>query len=226
MQSEPAVRVLDAFKIYAVPGNDAVAALRGVSLDVRAGEMVALAGPSGCGKTTLLSIVGCNDVPTSGAVTLEGTLTSTLDDDALTTLRRDRVGTVFQAFNLLPTLNVRDNVAVPLILQQRGVLETDRRVAAALDAVGLGARAHAMPSTLSGGEAQRVAIARAIIHQPAIVLADEPTGNLDTASGAVVLTLLRRLADEGQAILLATHSGDAVAACDRVIRMRDGEISE
>jgi putative ABC transport system ATP-binding protein len=210
-------------KVYGT-GEDAVRALDGVSLDVRRGEMVALVGPSGCGKSTLLNLVGCVDLPSSGTVRVDGSATNELGDDRLTRLRRDRVGTVFQFFNLLPALRAADNVALPLVLQRVARREIDARVNAALASVGLAGKARAFPAQLSGGQLQRVAIARAIVHRPAIVLADEPTGNLDSATGATVLKLLRELAGNGQAILMATHSDDAAAMCDRIIHMRDGRV--
>jgi putative ABC transport system ATP-binding protein len=217
------VVVSDARKIY--PAADApVRALDGVSLEVQRGEMVALIGPSGCGKSTLLNLVGCVDIPTSGHVLLDGRDTRELDDDALTLLRRDRVGTIFQFFNLLPALTVEANVALPLVLQGLPAAEIARRVAPALADVGLSDKARAFPAQISGGQLQRAAIARAMIHQPAVLLADEPTGNLDSHNGENVLRLLRVLADGGQAILMATHSADAAAVCDRTIRMHDGRI--
>jgi ABC-type lipoprotein export system ATPase subunit len=195
-----------------------------VSLEVERGEMVALAGPSGCGKSTLLNLVGCVDLPTSGRVLVDGHDTLELDDDALTLLRRDRIGTIFQFFNLLPALTVEANVGLPLVLQGRPAAEIAQRVAPALADVGLADKAHAYPAQISGGQLQRAAIARAMIHRPAVLLADEPTGNLDSSNGQNVLQLLRALADGGQAILMATHSADAAAVCDRTIRMRDGRI--
>jgi putative ABC transport system ATP-binding protein len=217
------VSACDVVKIYG-SGADAVRALDGVSLTVRPGEMVALVGPSGCGKSTLLNLVGCVDLPTAGEVCIDGRSTSALGDDALTLLRRDRVGTVFQFFHLLPALRVADNVALPLVLQRVGRAEIELRVAAALASVGLQDKARAYPAQLSGGQLQRVAIARATVHRPAILLADEPTGNLDSQTGATVLRLLRAFADGGQTILMATHSDAAAAICDRVIRMQDGRI--
>ena len=210
-------------KVYG-EGGEAVRALDGVDLDVRRGEMVALVGPSGCGKSTLLNLAGCVDLPTSGTVYVDGKATHELDDDGLTLLRRDRVGTVFQFFNLLPALRVADNVALPLVLQRAPRAEIAARVADALASVGIEEKARAYPAQLSGGQMQRVAIARAVVHRPAIVLADEPTGNLDSHTGATVLALLRSLAAGGQAILMATHSDDAAAVCDRVVHMRDGRI--
>ncbi|MDQ2871743.1 MAG: ABC transporter ATP-binding protein [Candidatus Eremiobacteraeota bacterium] len=214
------VRVVDAVKRY----DGEVTALDCVSAQVEGGELVALVGPSGCGKSTLLNLVGCIDLPTSGDVWVDGARTSSLSDDALTGLRRNRIGTVFQFFNLIPTLTIAENVGLPLVLQRRKRSVVDERVARALDAVGIADRANASPATVSGGQLQRAAIARAIVHEPAIVLADEPTGNLDSHNGALVLDILRRLADGGQAILMATHSEEAAARADRCIRMRDGRI--
>jgi putative ABC transport system ATP-binding protein len=221
MQPTAPVCVVDVSKVYS-NGGIAVRALDGVSLEVRAGEMVALVGPSGCGKSTLLNLIGCIDLPTGGSVIVGGRATGTLDDDALTALRRDSVGTVFQFFNLLPAMTVAANVALPLILQRVARREVDERVARALASVGIAEKAGAYPAQLSGGETQRAALARAVIHRPAIVLADEPTGNLDSQSGATVLKLLRAVADAGQAILLATHSAEAAQSCDRTIRLQDG----
>lgn len=223
MSDDSPVSVREAFKEYA-DGDAAVRALNGVSLAVRAGEMVALVGPSGCGKSTLLNLVGCVDLPTTGEVFIDGVATRTLSDDALTVLRRDRVGTVFQFFNLLPALSIGANVGLPLTLQRRPANEIAARVATALEAVGLSDKARAYPAHVSGGQMQRAAIARAIVHRPAVVLADEPTGNLDSENGENVLRLLRTLADGGQAILMATHSAEAAASCDRIVRMRDGRI--
>ena len=219
-----AVRAIDARKIYGDAGDEAVRALDGVSLAVNAGEMVALVGPSGCGKSTLLNLIGCVDLPSSGTIEVDGHATSSLDDDALTALRRERIGTVFQFFNLLPAMTIGENVALPLVLQRRPRAEIDARVAAALAAVGIGEKARAYPAQVSGGQMQRAAIARATIHDPAIVLADEPTGNLDSQSGQTVLALLRSFATNGQAILMATHSTEAASVCDRIVRMQDGRI--
>ncbi|MGP6156782.1 MAG: ABC transporter ATP-binding protein [Vulcanimicrobiaceae bacterium] len=218
------VRVVAASRVYESRGAEPVNALDGVSLTVRSGEIVALMGPSGCGKSTLLNLVGCVDLPTSGAVYVDGRETTSLDDDALTALRRERVGTVFQFFNLLPALTLAENVALPLVLQHVERAEIELRVRLALAAVGIAERAHAYPAQASGGQLQRAALARATIHRPAIVLADEPTGNLDSHSGATVLRLLREFAANGQAILMATHAAEAAAICDRRIRMQDGHV--
>jgi putative ABC transport system ATP-binding protein len=217
------VRAVDVRKSYAGANAD-VPALDGVSFEIAPGEMVALVGPSGCGKSTLLNLIGCIDLPTSGHVYLDGRSTSELDDDALTRLRRDSVGTIFQFFNLLPALTVAENVGLPLVLQRRPSEEIAERVAAVLGAVGIPEKARAYPAQISGGQMQRAAIARAIVHRPAIVLADEPTGNLDSHNGENVLRLLRDLASSGQTILVATHAADAAAICDRTIRLADGKI--
>lgn len=215
------VEVRDVRKVYATSSGDALA-LDGVSLSLAAGEMVALVGPSGCGKTTLLNLIGCIDLPTSGEIAIEGRSTSGLSDDELTLLRRDRIGTVFQFFNLLPALTVEQNVALPLVLQHVEAAVLAERVAQMLELVGVAERARAFPAELSGGQQQRVAIARAVVHRPAIVLADEPTGNLDSRNGALVLELLRMLAARGQTVLMATHNEAAAAYCDRILHLQDG----
>jgi putative ABC transport system ATP-binding protein len=204
--------------------GDDVRALDGVTLEVRAGEMVALIGPSGCGKSTLLNLIGCIDLPDQGEVRIDGVVTTTLPDDRLTRLRRDRIGTVFQFFNLLPTLTIAENVALPLVLQGHRRSEIDARVAEILGAVGIAEKARSLPGTVSGGQLQRAAIARAVVHEPAVVLADEPTGNLDSRNGELVLDLLAGLAARGQAILIATHSVEAAARAGRHIHLRDGRI--
>jgi putative ABC transport system ATP-binding protein len=220
----PPVVVRAAVKEYGT-GEEVVRALDGVSLEVARGEMVALVGPSGCGKSTLLNLIGCIDLPTHGEVLLDGASSRALDDEALTALRRDRVGTVFQFFNLLSAMRIADNVALPLALQRVGREEIARRVTEVLAQVDLTAKARAFPAELSGGQLQRAAIARAIVHRPAIVLADEPTGNLDSQTGASVLRLLRSLADGGQTILMATHGAEAAAICERTIPLRDGRLA-
>jgi putative ABC transport system ATP-binding protein len=219
------VRTLNATRVYDDGYREPVRALDEVTLEVQAGELVALVGPSGCGKSTLLNLIGCVDLPTSGTVEVDGRPTTLLDDDALTALRRDRIGTVFQFFNLLPTLTIAENVGLPLVLQRRDRREIYERVRTALETVGIPEKAESFPAHLSGGQLQRTAIARAIVHEPAIVLADEPTGNLDTENGANVLHLLRELASGGQAILMATHAPEAAALSDRVLRLKDGRLS-
>lgn len=201
-----------------------VLALDDISLTVAPGEMLALLGPSGCGKSTLLNLIGCIDLPTSGSVRVAGQETRELRDDALTVLRRDGVGTIFQFFNLLPTMTLAQNIALPLILQRAPRKAIAARVGDVIAIVGLDDRAQAYPGAVSGGQMQRAAIARAIVHRPQIVLADEPTGNLDSRNGQRVLDLLRRLADGGQTIVMATHSEAAATMCDRQIHLLDGKI--
>ncbi len=206
-------------------GDTDVQAVDGVSLTLNAGDFVALVGPSGCGKSTLLHLCGAMDRPSSGTVQLESTALDTLSDDELTRIRRERVGFVFQFFNLLPTLTLLENVELPLRLGGARQAVTAPAARALLDRVGLGPRLHHYPQQLSGGEMQRGAVARALIHRPAIVIADEPTGNLDSENGRRVLELLRELNEElNVTILLATHSTEIAAAAHRVIRMRDGKL--
>jgi ABC-type lipoprotein export system ATPase subunit len=214
-----AVNVEDVHKTY----EGGVEALRGVSLELRAGEITALLGRSGCGKTTLLNLCGAMDFPTSGVIQVAGLVTTGLGDPQLTRLRREKIGFVFQFFQLLPTLTAIENVELPLLLAgARNSMQTARE---RLEWVGLPEKADSLPWQLSGGQMQRVAIARALAHTPAILIADEPTGNLDTASGEVVLQLIRRAAREfGAAVVIATHSAEAAAIADIRIRMRDGLI--
>lgn len=201
------------------------AVLADVAFSVAAGERIALTGPSGSGKTTLLNCLGGVDRPDTGTIALLGERIDDLSGDGLARLRRERVGTVFQFFHLLPTLTAAENVELPLQLVRLPALERAARVAAALDRIGLTARAAALPSQLSGGEQQRIAIARALVHRPALILADEPTGNLDSANGENILRLLRELTDETHtALVLVTHSEEAAAICHRRIHLRDGRI--
>ena len=202
-----------------------ILALDDVSFSVRPGEFVALLGPSGCGKSTLLNLIGGIDLPTRGRVVVAGRDTSAMSDDELTLLRRERVGTVFQFFNLIPTLTVAENVGLPLLLQGRKRSETCQRVAEALARVGLSDRAAAYPPAVSGGQMQRAAIARAVIHAPDVVLADEPTGNLDSHNGTVILELLREIANRGQTIIMATHSDEAASYAGRALHLRDGKLA-
>jgi putative ABC transport system ATP-binding protein len=206
-------------------GAARVDAIRDVSLEVARGERVAIVGPSGCGKSTLLHLCAAMDRPTSGRVTLEGAALDAMSDDELTRLRRSRVGFVFQFFNLLPTLTLEENVALPLLLAGRSPDAAKVRARSLADRVGLSDRLAHYPSQLSGGELQRAAIARALVHEPALVVADEPTGNLDSETGARVLALLMELDREsGVTVLLATHAADVANAADRIVHMRDGRI--
>ena len=218
------LEVVDVRKTYR-RGSRQIDAVRGVTLSLDAGECVAIVGPSGCGKSTLLHVCGAMDHPTNGEVRLEGRPLAALDDDQLTRVRRERVGFVFQFFNLLPTLTVAQNIALPLLLAGAAEAELTRQAAALAERVGLLSRIDHFPQQLSGGEAQRAAIARAVIHKPAILIADEPTGNLDTENGARVLELLLDLnARSETAVLLATHDDQVAAAAERVLYMRDGLI--
>jgi putative ABC transport system ATP-binding protein len=218
------VRLEQITKVYSLGGVD-VRAVDGVTLGIAQGEFVALVGPSGCGKTTLLNLMAGIDRPTSGEVWLDGERLDRLSDDRLTRLRRTRVGIVYQFFNLLPTLTAWENVAMPLLLDGLQASEIEARVARQLERVGLTHRARHWPHELSGGEQQRVAIARAIVAEPRIVLADEPTGNLDSVAGGAALELLQGLNREHrQTIILATHSQEAACRAGRIVRLRDGKI--
>jgi ABC-type lipoprotein export system ATPase subunit len=214
----------DLEKLYTGAGEP-VAALRGVSLTLEPGEFVAIMGPSGCGKSTLLHLCGAMDRPTRGSVRVGDRDLGTLDDGALTTLRRDSIGFVFQFFNLLPMLTVRENIALPLLLGGTASTPALRDATNLAQRVGLDHRLDHRPSQLSGGEMQRAAIARALVHRPILLIADEPTGNLDSANGARTLELLAELHRETQvSILLATHADDVAARADRIVRMKDGRI--
>jgi putative ABC transport system ATP-binding protein len=212
-------------KIYG-EGGAVVRALRGVDLAVPTGEMVAIMGPSGSGKSTLLHIVGALDSPTGGTIAVAGQRYDGLDDAGLTRLRRDHIGFIFQFFNLLPSLTAAENVLLPALIARRRDQALEERVRALLDQVGLGDRASHLPSELSGGQQQRVSIARALLLEPELLLADEPTGNLDTRSGREILAVLRGLADGGDhTIVMVTHDPAAAAIADRVVFLRDGLIA-
>jgi ABC-type lipoprotein export system ATPase subunit len=202
-----------------------VRALNNLSLEISRGEFVALVGRSGCGKSTLLSLAGAMDFPTSGTVEVDGVATTSLRDDALTSIRRGKIGFVFQSFQLIHTLTVLENVELPLLLAgKRNARETARERLLWVELDGLGAR---YPHQLSGGQMQRVAIARALVQNPAILLADEPTGNLDTLTGNLILELLQRLTrQQNTATIMATHSAEAAALADIVVKLRDGQIAE
>jgi putative ABC transport system ATP-binding protein len=220
-----AILVLDSVEKIYDGGVRPVAALKGVSFEAAAGDFIALMGPSGCGKSTLLHLVGGMDFPSRGFVLLDGVALNELGEEALARVRRTKIGFVFQFFNLLPTLTVAENVALPLLLDGASEDKSRDRVNALLDRVGLAARAAHFPAQLSGGEMQRAAIVRAIIAEPKLVLADEPTGNLDTENGTQAIRLLADLnRDLGVTVLLATHSDEAAGYASRTIRMRDGLI--
>lgn len=209
-----------------VTGEVTVEAVRGVTVAIHPGELTAIVGPSGCGKSSLLSMLGAIDTPTSGQVLVGGVDVATLSDYDRTLLRRRQIGFVFQAFNLMPTLSALENAALPLELDGLSTKEARERARAGLEQVGLGKRVDHLPSMLSGGEQQRVAVARALVTNPTLLLADEPTGNLDTAGGEQVMKLLRELVGKhGQTVVMVTHDSEIAAAADRVLRMRDGLIA-
>ena len=218
----PILSLRNVCKDYSTDGQ-LVRALDGVSLDVEAGQFIALIGRSGCGKSTLLNLAGAMDFPTSGSVSLDGVATSSLKDAELTKLRREKVGFIFQSFQLLHTLTVLGNVELPLLLA--GKTNTREAARERLRWVELEALGERYPHQLSGGQMQRVGIARALVHGPKLLLADEPTGNLDTTTGNVILELLRRLSrEQNTATVMATHSAEAAALADVVVRLRDGKI--
>ena len=210
-------------RVYA-SGETRVAALAGLTLEVRRGEFVAVMGPSGSGKSTLLNVLAGLERPTGGRVVVDGVDLGTLDENGLARYRRRNIGMVFQAFNLLPRYRVVDNVAFPLLFSGVRQAERERRATLILDRLGMAPRAKHKPSQLSGGEMQRTAIARALITDPALLLADEPTGNLDSANGAALLALLAELHARGQTIVLVTHDEAIAARAQRTVRMRDGKI--
>jgi len=206
-------------------GEVTVHALRGIDLDVRRGEMVAVMGPSGCGKTTMLNCLSGLDEFDSGEVMVEGVSLRTMTDRRRTAYRAQRMGFVFQTFNLLPVINAVENVELPLLVSGMRPGEARRRATEALAQVGLADRLHHRPAELSGGQRQRVTIARALVNNPALIWADEPTGNLDTAAATDVLSFMRRMNEEnGQTFVIVTHDPNLGAVCDRIVRMQDGEI--
>ena len=199
-------------------------ALRGVSLQVERGELLCIMGPSGSGKSTLMNLIGCLDTPGSGSYLCDGVDVSTLDAEGLAALRRDRIGFVFQGFHLLPRMTALDNVAMPLAYARVPPAERQRMAKDVLEAVGLGERSGHRPSELSGGQQQRVAIARALVNRPPLLLADEPTGALDSKTGEEILALFKRLRDEGHTVVLITHDAAVAAHADRTYIIRDGEL--
>ncbi|HZV79930.1 MAG TPA: ABC transporter ATP-binding protein [Candidatus Binatus sp.] len=221
--SEPVVLMEDVTKIYEI-GDIKVQALRGVSFAVDPGEYVAIMGPSGSGKSTLMNLIGCLDKPSTGSYRLDGVDVATQSDQQLAAMRLAKLGFVFQGFNLLARTSAVRNVALPLFYA--GDRDREAKAKAALTRVGLGGRIYHRPNELSGGEQQRVAIARALINSPSVVLADEPTGNLDSTTAEGIMTLFRRLNDEGHTIIMVTHDDDIAKHAKRIIRLRDGLVVE
>jgi putative ABC transport system ATP-binding protein len=206
-------------------GGEIVHALRGVDLALRRNEYVAIMGPSGSGKSTLMNLIGCLDTPTAGEYWLNGTLVSDMTDDELARVRNREIGFVFQTFNLLPRATALHNVELPLVYAGVPSQERKRRATEALERVQLGDRAHHRPNELSGGQRQRVAIARALVNDPAILLADEPTGNLDSGTSAEIMRVFEALAAEGQTVIMVTHEADIAAHARRIVVLRDGRVS-
>jgi putative ABC transport system ATP-binding protein len=217
------VRATDVARVYPT-GAAAVSALDGVTLEVRRGEFLAVMGPSGSGKSTLLNILAGLERPTRGAIVVDGADLSAMDEVALASYRREKVGMIFQAFNLLPRYRVVENVALPLLFAGVPLDKRLERARAVLDRLGMGPRADHRPSQLSGGEMQRTAIARALVTEPSLLLADEPTGNLDSANGEALLALITELHTRGQTVVLVTHDAGIASHAQRTIRMRDGRI--
>src|SRR5674476_220481 len=221
--SSPILRPVDVGKTYAT-GSVQVEALHGISMEVDLGEYVAIMGPSGSGKSTLMHILGCLDVPTTGSYDVAGEDVSTMSEDALAHVRNRQIGFVFQQFNLLASLPAWRNVELPLCYSGVGRAERKKRAVEALERVGLGDRLDHRPGELSGGQQQRVAVARALVTDPALILADEPTGNLDSHSTADVLRLFAELHDQGRTIVLITHEHDVAQSAQRIVRILDGQI--
>jgi putative ABC transport system ATP-binding protein len=220
---ETVIRTHDLWKTYTM-GDQEIHAVAGIDVEIRRGEYVAIMGPSGSGKSTLMNLIGCLDSPTTGEYRINGSLVSGMDDDELARIRNREIGFVFQTFNLLPRATALHNVELPLIYGGVPAAERRERARDALRNVDLGDRLHHKPNELSGGQRQRVAVARALVSRPSIVLADEPTGNLDTATGDEIMALFERLHEQGNTIVLVTHEHDIAEHARRVIHMRDGKV--
>ncbi len=212
-------------KIYEL-GSVQVPALRGVSVKIKRGEFVAITGPSGSGKTTLMNMVGSLDLPTTGKIFLDGHDITRLGESSLAQLRGRKIGFVFQQFNLIPSLTALENVALPLVFQGEGAEERDGKAKKILEAVGLKNKFYSKPTQLSGGEQQRVAIARALVVEPEVILADEPTGNLDSKTGLEILSMLKKLNSEGRTVIIVTHEKEIARQAHRIVRIKDGLIEK
>jgi len=221
--NQPVIKVEDLWKIYQL-GEVQVEALRGVSFEIEEGEFVAIMGPSGSGKSTLMNILGCLDRPTRGRYFLDGQEVSQLNENQLAQIRNKKIGFIFQSFNLLPRLTALQNVELPLIYAGIPPQKRKEQAIKSLEAVGLGDRIHHYPNQLSGGQQQRVAIARALVNDPSIILADEPTGNLDTRSSEEIMHILQELNQEGKTIVLVTHERDIASHTHRILHFRDGQL--
>jgi putative ABC transport system ATP-binding protein len=220
----PVIKVTDLTKDY-WRGSSVVHALHAVNLEVHTGEFVAVMGPSGSGKSTFMNLLGCLDRPTSGSYLLDGTEVTTLSPTATADLRSRKLGFIFQGFNLLPRMNALENVALPMVYAGVPAAIRDRRALVALEAVGLGSRTHHRPSEMSGGQQQRVAIARSLVNAPSLILADEPTGNLDSRTSVEIMAILQRLNRAGATIVLVTHEPDIARYCSRTVVFKDGVVT-
>ncbi|HEY1060562.1 MAG: macrolide ABC transporter ATP-binding protein [Sphingobacteriales bacterium 17-39-43] len=223
MAKDPLITLLDIGRKYVI-GAETIHALKSVSLTIEKGEFVALMGPSGSGKSTLMNILGCLDTPTKGTYILNGNQVSEMSDSELAEIRNKEIGFVFQTFNLLPRSSSLENVALPLVYAGVGRAQREDRAQKTLESVGLGNRVHHKPNELSGGQRQRVAVARALVNNPSIILADEPTGNLDTKTSVEIMGLLEEIHSKGNTIILVTHEEDIAQHAHRIVRMRDGLI--
>jgi putative ABC transport system ATP-binding protein len=225
VENDFVIEASDIKKVYKLEGGLEVHALRSINLQIQRGQYAAIMGPSGSGKSTLLQIIGCLDIPSSGSYKLAGQEVAKLSEDELSTIRNQRIGFIFQSYNLLPRANALENVALPLMYRGTPIRERNKKAKSALERVGLGNRLDHRPNQLSGGQKQRVAIARALATDPDILLADEPTGNLDSKTGEEILGLFQDLHSEGRTILMVTHENDVAEHCEVIVRIKDGVVA-